>query len=241
MQSSLYVALSAQITLQKRLDTIANNVANTSNVGFRAEETRFASVLSRAGREPVAFSAPGETYISRAAGELVKTDNPLDVAVKGNAWFAMQTPSGTVYTRDGRMRMAESGELQTLNGYPVLDAGGAPLLIDPTAGPPEIARDGMIIQGGRQVGAIGLFTIPENAKLTRFDNAGVVPDLTASPALNFNEVGVEQGFVEQANVNPVREITRLVMVSRAFEALTSSLNETESSLRDAIRTLGSAG
>ena len=59
------------------------------------------------------------------------------------------------------MRMTAVGEMQTLNGYPVLDAGGAPVLLDPNAGPPRIARDGTIFQANRQIGAIGLFTIEE--------------------------------------------------------------------------------
>ena len=105
----------------------------------------------------VAFAGNGADYISRRTGAIVKTDNPLDVAVQGDAWLAIKTPAGVVYTRDGRMTIQESGELTTLNGYSVLDAGGAPILLDPSAGLPEISRDGMISQKGNQVGALGLY------------------------------------------------------------------------------------
>ena len=72
MQSGLYVALSGQIALQRRLETIADNVANASTVGFRAEEVKFESVLSQVPLEPVAFVSPGATYISRTPGELIR-------------------------------------------------------------------------------------------------------------------------------------------------------------------------
>ncbi len=241
MQSNFYVGLSAQLALQRRLETIAANVANASTAGYRAEEIKFETLLSQTPAEPVAFASTGESYLSRRSGELVKTGNLFDLAVEGDAWLAVETPAGQVYTRDGRMRMTEAGELQTLNGYAVLDVGGAPILLDPNAGPPRNARDGMITQGTRQVGAIGLFTIDEAAKLTRFDNSGVIPNRPGVPVLDFSRTGIVQGYVEGANVNPVSEVSRLIMVSRAFEAVTASLTESETSLKEAITTLGSAG
>lgn len=241
MQSSLYVALSAQVSLQRRLETIAHNVANASTAGFRAEEVKFESLLSRAAPDPVAFASTGQTFLSRRSGEFVRTDNLFDVAVEGDAWMAIQTPAGRVYTRDGRLQMTETGELRTLNGHPVLDAGGAALLIEPNSGPPRISRDGTITQANRQVGAIGLFTIDDKAVLRRFENSGVVPDLPATPALDFTKIGMQQGYIERANVNPVMEISRLIMVSRAFDAVTASMAASENTMQEAIRTLGSTG
>jgi flagellar basal-body rod protein FlgF len=182
----------------------------------------------------------GDNYLSRRAGEIVKTDNPLDVAVEGQAWLAIQTPAGTVYTRDGRMRMSDSGQLETLNGYPVLDAGGTPIQIDSATGPPQIARDGSITQGGRQVGGIGLFSIDPRAQLVRYENSGVISDQPAVPALDHGNVALLQGYVERSNVNPVMEMSRLIMVTRALEAVTASLNSAESNLQDAVKTLGSS-
>jgi flagellar basal-body rod protein FlgF len=239
MQSNLYVGLSAQMALQKRLETIANNVANSSTAGFRAEEVKFETLLSELSLDPVSYASLGTPYLSRRGGEMVRTDNLFDVAVEGDAWLAIDAPGGPVYTRDGRMQLTATGELQTLNGYPVLDVGGAPILLDPNAGPPRIARDGMITQNNTQVGALGLFSIDEKANLARFENSGVIPDLPATPALDFARVGVAQGYVERSNVNPVMEISRLIAVSRAFEAVTAAIGDSESSLQEAITTLGS--
>ena len=238
MQSNFSVGLSAQISLQRRLETIANNMANASTTGFRAEEVKFETLLSHASNTPVAFASAGQSYLSRAAGEMVRTDNQFDVAVQGDAWLGIQTPAGTVYTRDGRMKMTPTGELQTLSGYAVLDAGNSPVQLDPNAGPPRIARDGAISQNNRAVGAIGLFKIDETANLKRFDNSGVIPDRPATPAVEFTKIGMQQGFIERANVNPVLEMSRLIMVTRTFDAVSASLKNSESSMQEAIRTLG---
>ena len=114
MQSSMYVALSAQMALQRRLDTLANNVANTNTVGFRGDEMSFEELVSPPGTEPTSFVSKGETHISTKTGEITQTGNPLDVAVRGDAWLAIQTPSGVAYTRDGRMQMTKEGVLTTL-------------------------------------------------------------------------------------------------------------------------------
>jgi flagellar basal-body rod protein FlgF len=240
MQPSIYVGLSAQLALEKRLETIARNVANMNTAGFRAEEVKFDTYLSKKGTEPVNFASAGQTFTSRLTGGLDKTGNPLDVAVEGQGWLAIQTPAGTVYTRDGRMKMSPQGELRTLLDHPVLDAGGAPLQLDPEAGPPTIARDGMVWQGNQQVGAIGLFAIDPNAKLTRAENSGVIPDRPATPVLDFVTDGVRQGYVEGSNVNPIREMTKLIMVTRAFESAANAIDKSEKSVEGAIQTLGAS-
>ena len=145
MSSGLYVALSGQVALERRLAAIANNVANVNTAGFRAEEVKFDSVLAAAGSNgSVAFASPGDSFISRKTGPVSRTGNPLDVAVQGDAWLAISTPDGTAYTRDGRLHMSAAGDLQSVEGYSVLDPGGSPLLIDPTAGDVRIGDDGTI-------------------------------------------------------------------------------------------------
>lgn len=240
MQNNFYVGLSAQKSLMRRLETIAHNVANVSTGGFRAEAVTFASVMSDVGKDPVAFASTGQSYISTRPGEIMRTDNPLDVAVQGDAWLAVRTPAGTVYTRDGRMQMTAQGELQSVNGYPILDAGNSPIRLEPEGGPPQIGRDGTIAQGKRQVGRIGLFVIDPKANLTRYHNSGVIPDKPAEPAVDASKQGVQQGFVERSNVNAVEEMTRMIMVQRTFDAVSAGLRDSENSQQEAIRTLASS-
>ncbi len=240
MDNSNYVSISALLALEKRVSTIAHNVANSSTAGFRAEEVKFESIVSETGAKDIAYASSGATFLSRETGPIKPTGNPLDVAVKGDAWMSIETPNGRVYTRDGRLSMGPDGSLRTVTGLSVLDVGGSPLRLDPNAGPPTIATDGMITQKGRQVGAIGLFTLPNNAQLRRFENSSVASDREGTPVLSFNDTGIVQGFLEGSNVNPVQELTRLISVSRAFQAVMSSIETNHSTHKSAIRTLGSA-
>jgi flagellar basal-body rod protein FlgF len=238
MQSGPYVSLSAQLTLEKRLDSLALNVANMNTVGYRASGVSFHTYVSRSGDEPVAYASSGRDYVTRTEGPLIATGNPLDIAIQGEGWFAIQTPGGTVYTRDGRMRMRQTGELESLAGHPILDAGATPIILDPTAGQPVISGDGMITQNGRQVGAIGLFQIDASAKFERYENSGVIPDKPATPVLDFDTNGIVQGHIEGSNVNPILEMAKLITISRAFESITGGSEKNESTLKDALPILG---
>jgi flagellar basal-body rod protein FlgF len=160
------------------------------------------------------------------------------VAVQGEGFLAIQTPGGTVYTRDGRMRMKASGELESLAGHPILDAGGTPLILDPTAGPPVIGGDGMITQAGNQVGALGLFQIDPSARFSRYENSGVIPDRAATPILDFTMNGIVQGHIEGSNVNPIMEMAKMMTIQRAFESVTGGSEKNESTLKDALPILG---
>lgn len=239
MQNGLYVALSAQISLDKRLTTIADNVANVGTTGFRATGVKFEDVVTGLGQQSVHFTSAGDTYLSTQIGPLRETGNPLDFAIQGDAWFAIETPRGPVMTRDGRFTMLDTGELVTLEGYPVLDAGGAPILLDPEGGAPEAGADGTLRQNGQLMGALGLYEFQPGLNFTRFGNSGVVPWGDPAPIVDRVDVGVAQGYVEESNVNPVREITRLIQVQRAFEQVVALMRDSESALDRAVDTLGS--
>lgn len=235
METGLYVGLSAQIAREARLTTIAENIANAQTVGFRAGEVRFEEVMNEVSGSDVSFSSKGTEYLDNTAGGLEETGNPLDFAVRGDAWFGIQTPAGTVVTRDGRFTMTNNGELVTLSGYPVLDPGGAPIQLDPAGGTPELGSDGFIRQGGRQLAAIGLFAFTPGADFQRFGNSGIVVGGDPEPIVDSSDVGVVQGHVEQSNVNSLKEITDLIMVQRSFEDAASLMKTSEDSLEQLIR------
>ena len=239
MRDSLYVALSSQIALERRLDTIADNVANASTIGFRATGVKFEDVVSGTGPKSVSFASSGKTYLSGAHGALTETGNPFDFAVQGDAWFAIDTPVGTVMTRDGRFSMNENGELMSIEGHPVLDAGGAPIQLDPRNGPPKAGADGSLRQNDQLVGSIGLYNFDPGENFVRYGNSGIVPSRTPEPVTDRSDIGVAQGFLEESNVNPVLEITRLIQVQRAFENTAALMRQTDSSTDEAIKTLGS--
>lgn len=242
MQSGIYVALSSQVALQKRLTTIADNVANASTVGFRATSVKFEELVSGLSSErSVAFVSAGDTYLSTQTGSLRETGNPFDFAIQGNAWFGIETPVGPVMTRDGRFTMLDTGELVTLEGYPVLDAGGTAIILDPQGGAPEAGSDGSLRQNGQLVAALGLFEFQPGLNFTRYGNSGVVPFGAPQPIVDRMDIGVAQGMVEESNVDPVLEITRLIQVQRAFEQVSALVGDSETALDKAITTLGPTG
>lgn len=239
MQTGLYVALSSQMALERRLTTLADNVANAGTVGFRAGGITFDAVMSGLTDESVSFVATGSDFYDTRSGGLRETGSPFDFAVQGDAWFTVETPAGPMMTRDGRFTMLETGELVTLEGHPVLDPGGAPLVLDPQAGPPEAGADGTLRQNGQLLGAIGLFAFTPGPNAQRYGNSGFLPDVQPQPVVDRPDVGVAQGFLEESNVNPVREMMRLIQVQRAFEQVSALMRDSDTAMKDAIKTMGS--
>lgn len=239
MQSHIYVGLSAQQALLRRLTTLAQNVANVSTAGYRAEEISFSSLLSTASTDGTQFVTAGESFTSQRSGALTQTNNPLDVAVSGDGWLSVETPAGRVLTRDGRLQMTAEGELKTVTGYRVLDAGGSAIRLAAAAGPPSISQDGTISQAGQRVATLGIFKIDPEARVVRFENAGLITDKPAIPLLDATSASILQGYIERSNVDPMREMTRLIALQRTFDAISATMGETERSLSEAIRTLGS--
>ena len=238
MSNALSVALSGQIAVERRMDSIASNIANAGTVGYRADKVVFSSLVDRAGPDSISFASSRLSDIDRRSGEIKETGNALDVAVEGKAWLAISTPSGTAYTRNGRLSMSTVGELRSIEGYPILDASGSPVNIDPRGDAPRIDRRGQITQGDRVVGAIGLFMIEPEQRLTRFGDTAVMSRDEPALVQDFGANGLTQGFLEGSNVNPIRELTNLLTVSRSFEAVSSAISENEKRLSGAIAVLG---
>jgi flagellar basal-body rod protein FlgF len=238
MQSGLYVALSSQVALERRLTTIADNIANASTVGFRHTEVKFEELLGGARKASTSFVSDGEAFLSRLPGGLDQTGNALDFAIKGEAWFGVETPAGPVLTRDGRFEVTPEGGLVTTQGYPVLDPGGAPIQVNPAGGAIAVGRDGTLTQNGAQAGAIGLFAYEAASEFQRFGNSGIMTGGLPEPLVDQSDAQIVQGFVERSNVNPVQELSHLIMVQRMFDNVSALMRDSESSLSDAIKALG---
>lgn len=243
MQSGLYVSLSSQIALDKRLTTVADNIANMNTVGFRATDVKFDEILSRTQNDlnaKIAFVNQGNDYLSTRGGEVQHTNSPLDFAVKGDAWFAIDTPAGMVLTRDGRFSIDEGGNLISTRGYPVLDVGGSPIQLNRNGGPPAVSADGQITQDDRPVAKLGLFQADVTKGFIRFENSGVIMTDNPQPVVDTPSVGVLQGYIEQSNVNGIAEMTQLIQINRAFESISSLMRDSEDSISQAIKALGSS-
>ena len=237
MEVGISVGLSGQIATEQRLTSLAQNVANSRTVGFRATEIRFEEVLRQADEAQVSMVSEGQEFISPRTGGMEKTGNTLDFAIAGDAWFSVQTDAGNVMTKDGRFTVDTLGALTTLSGNPVLDAGGAPIQLDPTAGPIAVGTDGSIIQNGQQVAGLGLYSFDPGLDFVRYGESAFIANETVEPLVDRGDISVMQGYVEQSNVNPVHEITRLIAVQRGFEQNVAAVEKSEDSLQRLIQAL----
>lgn len=238
MATGSFVALSGQLALDARLSTIANNIANARTVGYRANGVNFNPLVSNTQDFDTVFASTGKNHVNMSAGGFTRTGNPLDVAVHGDGFLAYTGPNGTYYSKDGRLTMTETGELVNVLGQPVQDVGGSAITVNPNGGKIDISNDGGVYQGGQRVGQIGLFAINLNSGYTRVEGSGLVPVAQAEQLTDFSNNSVVQGFIEEANVNPITEMVKLIQVTRAFEAASTYADKVLENETDAIKTLG---
>jgi flagellar basal-body rod protein FlgF len=246
MDNTLYVGLSRQAVLQRALDIAANNIANQDTVGFKVEELtvgqdpisppRSASNLS-----PVNYVL--DTGVARdfGEGELTETGNPLDVALSGPGFFTLQTANGPRYTRDGRFTLDAQGQIVDRQGEPVLGTSGAPIVVDPQKGQVMIGKDGTVSQGANgqstQIGKLGVVQFANLSALSK-QGANQYSETSGQAAVPVTNATIVQGMVEKSNVNPVKEVTSLIEISRAYDRMQDILSSTQDLSSKAIDSLG---
>ncbi|MDD1750228.1 MAG: flagellar basal-body rod protein FlgF [Methanothrix sp.] len=227
MDSGYYAACTALVARMQALDTIANNLANTSTVGYRAERNEFSSVLaSRAGNTESAlnqaingFGVLGGTTVDQSQGSLQKTGNELDLAIEGPGYFVVQTARGPMYTRNGAFQVSSKGQLVTASGDVVMGDKG-PVSILP--GPVSISADGTISTNGAVAGKLKVVEFAAGTQLSSMGSTYYsAPQNAERAATNTN---VRQGMLENSNVNPVALMVDLVTAQRTAEMMQRALS-----------------
>lgn len=222
MSSGYYAACTGLMSRTQALDTIANNLANVSTPGFRASHNVFSSVLANAGDSSLSvlnqdandYGVLGGTQLDTTQGALVPTGNELDVAMEGPGYFAVQTPSGTAYTRGGNFRVSPTGQLITGAGDPVLGDNG-PITI--VGQPVSIAGDGTISADGAISGRLKVVEFPAGTDLQSM--GGTYYSAPAGTAVAAQNSQVRQGALESSNVNPVTSVVELISAQREVETM----------------------
>lgn len=237
MDNSSYVALNRQAGLLAEMRTVANNIANMSTTGFRKEGVVFAEHVADLGPDAPSLSmatAEGRV-IDLSQGGMSQTGATYDVAIEGDGFFQIETPAGNLLTRAGSFGLSAEGELVTDDGYRVLDAGGAPIALPAGAASVSIGQDGTISADGQPVAQLGVFMPTDVSTLT---HAGGTRLAVSSPLEVASDAKIFQGFLENSNVNPVAEITRMIEVQRAYEMGQGLLDKEDERIRNTIQTLG---
>ena len=238
MDSIGYTTLSRMAGLAREMDAVANNIANMSTTGFRREGTAFAEYVQDVGPgEPsLSMGTPVARLTDLSQGNLTRTNGTYDIAIEGEGFFMIATPTGERLTRAGVFAPSAAGELVTPDGHPLLDEGGAPVFVPPDAASIAIAADGTVSADGNPLGRIGLFEPVDPFDLTRQAGTAFEAPSGVQPV---EEPRILQGFIEESNVNPVEEIARMIQVQRAYELGQGFLDKEDERVRTALRTLTS--
>jgi flagellar basal-body rod protein FlgF len=238
MDRTIYLSMAAAKATMHRQEVVSHNLANVSTNGFRAELAAFRAVPVRGdGASSRVYALESTVGYSNAPGALQTTGRPLDVAVKGNSWLAVQALDGTeAYTRAGALEVSAEGVLTDVQGRPVVGDGG-PLTI-PANAVVEVASDGTIsAKVGRErpqpLGRLKLVT-PEAALQRGTDGLfrAAEGDLAADPAAR-----VQSGALEGSNVNAVESMVAMISAARQFEQQMKALQTAEQKEQSATKLL----
>jgi flagellar basal-body rod protein FlgF len=224
-QISVLAAAGMQSRMQS-LDLVANNLANSSTSGYKTDGefyTLFASEAAGEGESgPSAVPMIQRQWTDFTQGLLEPTNNPLDFGLSGKGFFAVQGPSGPLYTRNGNFRFSTTGALVTGEGYPLLQQNGQPLQANTTQ-PLEVSRDGEITQNGKSIGHIKLAEFENPAGLTKF-GASYFSNSTGKEPVEATGAQIYQGKIETSNVSASHGAVRLVGLSRQFEMMQKAIS-----------------
>ena len=240
MDRLIYLSMSGAKASLQRQDSLANNLANASTTGFRAELQAFRAVPVRGdGATTRAYALETTIGYNNESGPVQTTARSLDVAMKGNGWLAVQGLDGTeAYTRAGSLQVNPEGQLVTLAGLPVVGDGG-PITL-PANAIVEISPEGLIstkVGNGRpqQAGRLKLVT-PEAAMNRGTDGlfrAADGNDLAQDPAAR-----LQSGALEGSNVSPIESMVAMISAARQFEQQMKMLQGAEQREQGAAKLLG---
>ncbi len=244
METALIVSLSNQMVLRRKMDIIANNLANMSTTAFKRESALFEEFDS-----PVEVRDPDggvrTTYIKfvrdygvardLSEGQFDTTTSPLDIAIKGDGYFIVSTPDGERYTRNGHFSLDDRGRIVTNEGYALLDEGGGELVVQPGDEPLKVAGDGTLSTRAGVLGRIGVVDFEDVTALRKMGNNLYQSDKTPIPSGNARLV---QGMLERSNVEPVIEMTQMIEVMRAYQQSSEIIQTGEDMVRRAVQKLG---
>lgn len=236
MENAIYATLTRQSGLMREMQVVANNLANMSTSGFKREGVIFSEYVKALDEAPsLSMARASARNVDLSQGELEQTGGQFDFAVLGDGFFLIETPEGERLSRAGHFTPSPEGILLNPDGYPLLDAGGAPVAIPPDAKRIAMARDGTLSAEGQPFGRIGLWAPADPLSLRH-----VAGTLFSADAPEPMEEGgtIMQGYLEASNTNPIPEVARMIEVQRAYELGQSLLEREDKRIRDVIETLG---
>ncbi|MEW6246973.1 MAG: flagellar hook-basal body protein [Nitrospirota bacterium] len=257
MNRGIYPILSGALAEERRMQLLANNIANVNTAGFKQDEQAFQAVFTRrmsgpapqvglttfianmitarptGGSERV-FSAPHRVKTAFESGRVRMTGNPLDVAIQGDGFFEIKTPQGPRYTRNGMFSLDHQRRLVTNLGYPVMGLKGE-IRIPP--GTIQITGQGTIQVDGRTVATLKVMKFPDDAMPEKVAEGlffGEKAELMKNPQ-------IQAGYIEESNVNAIGEMVKMIQGMRVYEAAQKLIRTFDRITEVAIQDVGRAG
>jgi len=233
MDSGFYAACAALIARSQALDIVANNLANTSTPGYRAEHNIFRSLLASSSGHLASnlnvaindFGILAGNQLDLTQGNMDHTGNDLDFAVQGPGFFTIQTTHGQFFTRNGNFQVSPQGQLITAEGDPVMGEEG---IIRIVGGPINVSPDGTISVNGAIAGQMKLVEFPAGTALE--SEGKTYYSAPKNTAVDATKSTVAQGMLESSNVNPVSSAVELVSVQRYAEMMQRALKMFDSEI-----------
>jgi flagellar basal-body rod protein FlgF len=232
MENTLYIALSHQMAAQRQMEVLANNIANATSPGFKGDNMMFTEYVEKAGQgQSISFVRDRSVYHNLTEGAMKQTENDLDVAIHGRGWFAIGAPDGELYTRNGHFHLNDRGQIVTTQGSPVLGESGQPITLNPDDTEVTIAPDGTVSASGETRGKI---------KIVGFDNEQMLRNVTAglfrspTPGQAIANPSLVQGAIEESNVEPIVEMTRMMDALRNYQQAQKMIDVEHERQRKAI-------
>lgn len=249
MDSGFYAAVNGARRMSLRMDILANNLANVNTTGFKEDRVMFDSYMTAPGPEqfplptdsfmglrgpgdiPFPYSNPAsnayrmtyptatETVFDATQGPVRVTGNPLDVAIEGEGYFAVETPQGRAYTRDGSFKTNGDGQLVTQDGFAVLGAGNTPINLG-ESNKVDISKEGFLSnENGEDLGQLVRVRLPKDQMVKSGQNMFRVPVGAEQPIEDVaGSGGFHQGHLEGSNANTVQNMTKLIETQRHYES-----------------------
>lgn len=236
MENVSYIGLSQQLALQQQIEVTANNIANMSTPGYKTQGILFLDFMTKPkDGETINQAFDFATYRNLATGSQLPTHNPLDVAISGEGYFAIETGSGVRYTRDGSFALNAERQMVTAQGNPVLDEGGSPISIPLEDSNITISSDGVISGKTGNLGRLKLVNFANQQMMKKEgDNLYDAGGQAETPV---EDRRVAQGLLESSNVNPVVEMNRMIELMRLFQATQKMLDNDHDRIRGSIQKL----
>jgi flagellar basal-body rod protein FlgF len=234
VSNGIYAATAGAIAQSTALDVTANNIANATTTGFHGDRITFREALNAARSPDLATVGAGTARVDSETGAMTQTNNPLDLALEGDGYFAVQTPNGARYTRAGNFQLDDQRNLVTNDGLKVRGQGGAPINLPPDATDISVGTDGTVMASGQEVGKIELARFAPN----QVKREGATLFSATGREAAGDPPKVHSGVLESSNVNVVRGVVDLVKVSRTYESLMKMIQGYHDVESRAAQTLG---